>query len=556
VYQLLLGLCLLSLFACRREEHAARPVATTPDYKKGLAFWDQEALDSAYYYFNKVVTGSKDSLQIAIAYNSMAAMQSDAGDYFGSQETLLTSLRYLHEGREDNQYCLVSDYNELGSSSVHLQNYDAAIEYYDKAVLLARDEGARVIALNDKAIAYQEKKEYGRAAAILDSILVASKKYKKQYPRVLTNLASVRWLADPRYVAAGELLQALQIRRSLGDDWGLNSSFAHLSDYYLHSRPDSALYYSRELLAMAKKLRSPDDELQALRKVMLLGPVGEIRSTFLIYYGLKDSLEKARARAKGQFALIRYESEKNKLDNLRLQREAAERRAAMILQRALGVGIIAVLLVFLVGGVFWYNRRKRELAWEKERAIGESRLAVVKQVHDLVANGVYRLMTELEHRGGMDRGQLLDRLDSLYRQSRDISYDSPAMASGDYSAKLVELLGPFRGMETKVSLVGNDGGLWDRVGFAVRKELEAVLLELMINMKKHSGAGNVVVKFGQEGARVVVEYSDDGVGLPADLVYGNGLMNTENRILGVGGRIIFERNSPKGVRVRIDLPMD
>jgi len=532
------------------------PVATTPDYKRALSFWDRGALDSAYFYFNKIVTGSKDSLQIAIAYNSMAVMQSDAGDYFGSQETLLNSLRYLQPGKVDNRYCLVSDYNELGSNSVQLQQYDLAFEYYNKAVYLARDKGARVVALNDKAYAYQQQRDYSRATDLLDSILPASQAYPKQYARVLTNLAAVRWLANPRYLAIGDLLKAMAIRRSLEDDWGLNSSYAHLSDYYLHTRPDSALYYSRAMLAIARKLKSPDDELEALKKVMVLGPVGEMRGTFAIYATLRDSLEGARTRAKNQYALIRYESEKNRVENLRLQREAAERRVVLIRQRALGVGVIAMLLVLMVGGIVWYRKRKRELAWEQERAVAESMLAVSKRVHDVVANGLYRLMAEVEHGAGMGVEPLLDRLESLYTQSRDISYGSPKAPGGDYAAKLVELLAAFGGADTKVLIVGNDRALWAAVEEDARRELEAVLLELMINMKRHSGARNVVVRFGRTVTGVLVDYIDNGVGMPVSVVFGNGLTSTENRILGLGGRIIFGKNTPHGLRVSVDLPMD
>src|SRR5258708_526446 len=121
---LFFSLSLLSIIACK-EEHKAVPVSLSPDYKKSIAFMNTRH-DSAYYYLNKAATESKDSLQIAQAYNVMAVIQNREGDYYGAQEDLLTSLRYLHPDRENDQYCLVADYNVLGSTSLNQKNYDAA----------------------------------------------------------------------------------------------------------------------------------------------------------------------------------------------------------------------------------------------------------------------------------------------------------------------------------------------------------------------------------------------------------------------------------------------
>jgi len=524
------------------EHHKVLPVVTTPDYKKGLFFLDRQN-DSAYYYFNRVVTGTKDSLQIAIAYNSMAVIQSGEGDYFGSLETLLASLNYLDARKENNQYCLVSDYNELGSNSLNLKNYDAAIDYYDRALALARDEGAQTVALNNKAFAYQKKGEYSRAGAIYEQILVPSKKDEKEYARVLCNLASVRWLQDAHYNAAPDLLQSLQMRKNEKDDWGLNSSYAHLSDYYMHSRPDSALLYSHNMYAVANKLNSPDDQLEALQKLILLAPSGEVKGYFAKYERLKDSLETARNRAKNQFALIRYDAEKNKAENQRLQQENAEKRVEIVQQRAIGFGVIVAIIVLIGWGTIWYRKRKQA-----------ERLQLSKKVHDVVANGLYRLMMGVEHGENLGKEQLLDQIEDLYVQSRDISYEPAGVSGGDFQATVAKLVGAFGGSETKVLITGNDRNLWKEVGTRTQKELELILQELMVNMKKHSSACNVVVRFEREGEGLHLWYTDDGVGLPPDFRFGNGLKNTGNRISGIGGRIIFEKNIPSGTRVRIYLP--
>lgn len=534
------GLC-----ACNRRPPAVR-VVTTPDYDKGVSFLERRN-DSAYFYFNKVVTSSKDSLQLAMAYNNMAVIENDEGDDYGGQEMALTSLRYLHEDRAKDQYCLVADYNVLGNSSLNLKNYDAAIRYYDQAATLTKSEAFRNIALNNKAVVYREEKQYDRAIALYDSILVRSKLSKKEYARVLTNLAMVRWLKDTTYRAAPSLLMALQLREAEKDDWGLNSSYNHLAEYYSSSRPDSAFRYAREMLVVAMRLGSPDDELEALQRLITLGPAAAVKPWFARYRTLNDSLQLARSRAKNQFALIRYESEKNRTDNLRLQRENAEKRIELLWGRILLFGSIAVFGLVVAWLVVWFRKRTRN-------RIRDHQLRTSQKVHDVVANGLYRLLSGLEHDVIVDKERLLDELEILYEQSRDISYER--IDDGEaFHLVVTQLLTSFGGPETKVGVAGNGEALWTSVGLGVKRELEPILQELMINMKKHSGAGKASVQFHQDDGQLVVRYADDGAGLPPAFRYGNGLANTENRIQKMGGQLIFGPNNPKGLKIEIRIPI-
>lgn len=531
----------LALPACSKQ-HKAIPMVSSPDFNKGTSFLDRQN-DSAYNYFNKVATSSKDSLQIALAYNYMARIQSNEGDYYGGQETLLESLSYLHENKDRDQYCLSSDFDALGSTSLNLKNYAAAITYYDRALVLIKNEEYRAIALNNKAFAYQKEGQYAQAIAIYESILPSSKKSKKVYPRVITNLAMARWLRDSSYRAAPELLMALQLRKVADDDWGLNSSYAHLSDYYLTSRPDSALAYSRSMYAIASRLQSPDDELEALQKLITLSPEKEVKSYFIRYQYLSDSLQTARNASKNQFALIRYDAEKNKTDNLRLQQENVQKKLQIIRQRIIFFSSIIGFLIVL-GIILWaYQSRLRSY-----------QIRTSRKVHDVVANGLYRLMTEIEHGDHINKGTLLDRLDDLYERSRDISYDVPETSDQHFQETIAALLKSFSGPSIRVVITGNEQDLWNKITGHAKNELKPILQELMINMQRHSGARNVLLRFEDAGDQLKIRYSDDGVGFPQEQHYGNGLTNTENRIKDIGGRLIFARNTSKGLKIEILIP--
>jgi len=541
----------VSFSACQKP---SRPVAATysADYKKAVSLLYRKN-DSAFYYFNKVVTSPKDSLLTAMAYNYMALIQSDAGDYFGGQESLLTSLTFLDTTKEKDYGCLSADYNELGLTSINLKHFDEAISFFDQALLYSKEEKFRLAFQNNKALAYQKKGAYPQALKLYRSTL-AQVTRKETYARVLSNMARTKWLADPGYHAAPELYRALRIRQMKKDSWGENASYAHLADYYTHSRPDSALHYAVAMYAVARRLESPDDQLEALQKLIRLGPPRDTKPYFARYQQLSDSLQTARNAAKNQFALIRYDAEKNKAENLRLQKSNAENKLQILKQYI----FLAITLVVLIGGsvtvVFWYRKRKQRMELEAQNAVQENQLKLSKKVHDVVANGLYRMMSEVENQEQVDRDLLLDRMEVLYERSRDISYEAPQVEHPRFHKKMAELLLSFATPHTKVVLVGNDEVFWIKTGMQVKQEIEHILQELMVNMKKHSGARNVVIKFETQGGNRYIYYMDDGVGMKEDVRYKNGLRNTGNRIKAIQGQLIFDSQTGKGLHIELSFP--
>ena len=532
---------------CACQKNSSPIVVEGKDYQKGESFLYNQN-DSAFYYFNKVVTSSSDSLEVAMAYNNMAVIQSDAGDYFGSQESLLTSLNFLDETREKHRWCLASNYNELGITSLNLLNYDQAITYCNTAIKFSDDKEFRLTILNNKALVYRKKKNYPEALKLYRQIIAGVGKEPLSYARVLTNATKTKWLQNPDYDAAPELLRALQIRTQENDVWGQNSSYFHLSDYYTLSRPDSALFYAKSMYEVAKQLESPGDQLEALQKLISLSPPQSVKRYFSIYQALSDSVQHARSAAKNQFALIRYEAEKHEADNLRLQKDNTRKEYQVI-------SAIALLMAVSVSFVFWYRKRKQRLHLEAQNAIKENQLRISKRVHDVVANGLYRMMSEIENGGEVNKDHLLDKIEDMYERSRDLSYEKPEFATDDFHETIARLVKTFANETTKVLLQGNSRDLWQNTTEHTRQEVGHILQELMVNMKKHSQARNVLVKFAHHDNRIHITYSDDGIGFPKDLKHGNGLTNTGNRIQGIEGTITFDRNTGSGITITISFPV-
>ena len=78
----------------------------------------------------------------------------------------------------------------------------------------------------------------------------------------------------------------------------------------------------------------------------------------------------------------------------------------------------------------------------------------------------------------------------------------------------------------------------------------------MINMNKHSQASLVAIVFSEEKNFVKVQYSDNGVGLSNErLKSGNGIQNMENRIFSIKGKLNFESERDKGLKISIQIPV-
>src|SRR5690606_5404823 len=363
----------------------------------------------------------------------------------------------------------------------------------------------------------------------------------KEYARVLTNSAVAKWQASKRYNPVPGLRSALSIREKASDLWGQNSSYAWLSDYYKDTKSDSSLYYAYKQYAMANVINSADDEIKALERLIKVGPSDSIISYFNQYKILNDSIQQARAAAKNQFALIRYEVEKNKADNLRLEKENAEKQNRLVRQRAITGASIFLLILVVGGGTLWYKRRKQRLELEAQNKVKETQLNLSKKVHDVVANDIYRVMTEVEYKDDLDREGLLDKLEVIYNQSRDISHnvDQLPVIEVPYNEQISALLRSFATDHRRVSIAGNDAEQWADISKRVKNEVKYVLQELMVNMKKHSQAEQVVVRFEKSDRQLKIFYKDNGIGIPKVKSEGKGLTNTVSRIENLGGEIIF-----------------
>ena len=547
---------LFSLVSCKKE--IIEPAKNENKfYDKAYEFLSTGEKDSAFVYFNRAkntFSQISDSARIGNSMVNMAIIQAEKGDYFGSQEISLAAIKYLNKKEEKLHPVLYSNYNNLGIVTKNLGDYNKAISFFDQAILFATSQSEINTCLNNKANCYKYLKNYEASLKIFEDVFknIDSAKDQKGYARIVDNLAFVKFLQNKNYDAEIEMNSALKIREKAEDLWGQNASHSHLSDYFEEKSSEKSLLHAHRMYEISKKIESPDDQVEALQKLVDLETPVLSKKYYKIYVNLEDSLTNMRTKAKNQFALIRYESEKNRVDFLKAEAQNIENRY-QILQRNIALGAVFLALIF---AIFWTQKRSERLKREKNLEVKTTALKYSKKVHDVVSNGIYQVMSEIENASEINKERLLDKLEIVYEKSRDISYENlTGNTDEDFKIQIATLTKSFSSETLKTIIIGNDEVLWSKIQPTLKTEIALILQELLVNTKKHSQANKIILKFEIDNNRLQMVYSDDGLGFGKTLEKKNGLQNVETRIFSQKGNLTFGDTTGKGSNILISFPL-
>lgn len=547
-----LFILLILLFSCNKETSNIQDdsIATTY-YKKAKGLTG----DSAYYYYNLAKNSYldiKDSSGVGRSLVNMAIIQADNGDYYGSIETSLEGNRFLKNVNDSiTRWSLAANYNSLGINSSYLYEFDNSIKFYKLALKYVNCPKNKYVYHNNLGDVLVTIKDYKQAINNFKTALQT--KDKSDYARALNNLARARYSENPNYNPLPELYTALKIREENSGLLGQNSSYATLSNYFLDKdNKEKALEYAKKMLAVSRQKNSKEDQAQALQKIVYLD-----KENYLQYFRefqiLNDSLQISKSRAKNQFAVVRYDVEQKNAENQRLKANSAE-KDNYILRQYFILTILVFLIIFII---ILYRKRQLRLKQEKELEIKNTQLKMSKKVHDVVANGIYQVMTKIENQEHFDKEKALDELEFVYEKSRDISYEKidTADEQKNISEKVSELIGSFKNESVNTYIAGNDKNLWENVTEKAQDEVYQIIRELLVNMRKHSGANTVSFRFERMEDRISIIYSDNGTGISGDIIYKNGLSSTVSRIETLHGEIIFDTKTEKGLKINISFPV-
>lgn len=561
----LLPILLLVLFACTQKPSIPKEKKINTAYQIYIDYAEKyfanSQYNSAFFYYNKsklACDPSTDKTKIIYSLLKMAAIQQIQGDYASSETTATEAIPFFDK-TTDNQY-KVAIYNTLGINYEKNFDYDNAIHYYNQAFSLSENELAKAILKNNIAVVYIEKLDYKHAITILTSLL--SKKEvvddDENHARILDNLGFSYFKTGNSQKGLDYINQALKIRERIKDDFGITTSYSHLSDFYSIPNPDLSYHYAQLSYSKATKVNNVSDRLESLELLIKNSTGNQSKKFTTNYLRINDSLNKATQKSKNQFAKIKYDSTKEKNENQLLKTQKIEN--ALELEQQKNRNYVSYFLIFMgiLSTVFLYYYLKNKSKKEKEKAVYESETRISKKLHDELANDVYQTMAFAETQdlqNPIKKERLLDNLDKIYARTRNISRENSKIETGGkFEEELKQMLSGYTNNQSQVIIKDNGDINWAKIQPEKKIALHRVLQELMVNMKKHSQCSFAVVNFESNEKSIEINYSDNGIGTHNTLILKNGLHNVENRIHAIDGTITFDIETNKGFKAKITIP--
>lgn len=521
-------------------------------YKEGEELIQKDNL-KAYTKFQEAIiyySKQKDSSKISKSLIYQGIAQNYTGDILGSEASLVEALNYMKEGDES----FYSVFGTLGNLKYDQKEYAEAEKWFTKALREKIEKfDERVNLINNKSASEYRQGKYTEALITLKQIDQSKISDSSLKSRIKENAIYINWLKNKSYPAQKEFEHLLHNKLKNNDLWGANSSYSHLAEINQNTNPDMSLYYAKQMLQNAIIIKSPEDRLEAMERIIPVDNPFKSKQNFADYKILSDSIQRSRNDYRKNFAYIKYDSEKKEIENQRLKTQKVQSDSLFFKQSI----ILLIILLGLILTIVWYRKRQIRLKQENELKIKENQLKISKKVHDVVANGIYQVMTKIENQESFNKNEALDELEFVYEKSRDISYEKIDLKNDEqnFNEKISELVGSFNNDNTNTYLAGNDKSLWKGVKESTLEEVYQVVRELLVNMKKHSKADRVVFKFERENNLIRIYYTDNGIGISGDVIYKNGLSSTVSRIETINGAIIFDTKIEKGLKINISFPI-
>ena len=400
-------------------------------------------------------------------------------------------------------------------------------------------------------------KQFKKAAYIFEYLLTKKESTNnvEVYTLTLTNLGNCYLeLGNPK--ALEYYLKSLRIALKTNNISKIYT-YISLSEYY--KKKDFVLTNNYALLGYqaATSLRIPNDRLECLQLLIELNTGATAKNYALQYLHINDSITKVRQRAKNQYAKIRYDSKKEREENLQLkvqkiEQEATQKKKNIFLYLIVGtITAIGIVITYLL-----LAKNKRE----KVKATYATEIRISKKLHDELANDVYQTMAFAETQDlstTRNKKILLSNLDTIYSRTRNISKENITVETGPvFLPDFKEMMTDFNTHEVNVIANGLDAINWSTLDSNVKIILYRVIQELLVNMKKYSQCSLVLLTFNLKEKKLQIDYMDNGIGATQNQIKSkNGLQNVENRILAVKGIISFDTSPNKGFKVRFTIPI-
>lgn len=551
-------------------------------------------IDSAYYYLSgaeKLSVSFKDKPFIGTILLSKADLEFFQKDFAGAEVKAVEALR--NATLKEDHRLMYDCYITIGNSLVGLNDFEKAIEYYEKAIHKSVELTNDLQYFNLKAQPYnyiakifQKQGKYDLALSKVNTALAFSpfrKSDPTMYCYLLNNKAYSKFkLGDKKCLSLFE--ETLKVGDSLQSIPIQLTSKLYLSEYYLSQRDSSkAMRYSNEARALAHTNNVFEDELKALELLAKIDPANGANYNQR-YITLNDSLQNVERATRNKFARIEFETDE--ITNQKNLAEAEKEKISAQRWMILGFSLFFIVSLLLLYVSRLQRSKNRELQYlQKQQKANEEiyrlmldqqqkieegkqieKRRISKELHDGIMGKLTAIRLNLFVLGKKTDPETItrclehvDEIQNIEKEIRKIAHDlnqNLFTDVSDFTLMVNNLVDNIKEhSEIRFKIVADEKIDWNIVKSIVKMQVYRILQEALLNIEKYAQAKNVVISMLEKEGKLSVTISDDGIGFEGNSTKnGIGHKNMRERAAEINGEFMISSIVGKGTKINLIIP--
>jgi signal transduction histidine kinase len=539
----------------------------------------QAVSDSAFLYYykaEKIYNNINDSINLGKTVFNKASLLYKVGDFLGGEKESIKVLRIVKGKNYNNNNILYDTYNLLGLIYNELGDFDAALNFNNKALSVIDDKKippefqSRATSYNNIGYLYLSSKNYKQARFFFQKGLQQNNlKIQKPYlyAILLDNLGYSMFKLNEMDRIPDLFYESLKLNEALNVTAGVFISKIHLAEYFAAKNEyDKALKYSKEAFLLSRSTNNPRDVLVSLKQLVVIDPK---KSAFYNreYIRINEELQKQERKVGEKFSRIEYETDAIKDQNSTLELQNRNLVYAFSILTILGLFIYIVKAQKTKNRELLYKQRQQKanediynLMISQQNTIETSRVKekkrVAQELHDGVLGRMFGVRMNLDSLNKFQDDQAISQRDSYLSELKNIEQDIREI-SHDLNREKSELINNFvaivdnlleeqrKTFPAKVVSIIDSSIKWDKVLNSVKINLYRIIQESLQNCNKYANATSIKVELKRKDDTIVLLISDNGIGFNTNAKKkGIGLQNMISRTQECNG--IFDVSSTKG----------
>lgn len=332
---------------------------------------------------------------------------------------------------------------------------------------------------------------------------------------------------------------------------------------------DNAQKYLNESFKYSKIIQLNDYIFECYRLQSAIDEAkGQYQSAlenFKIYAALKDSVYQSEYDESMAALTAQYDLDSKQKTIALLEKDQQIRQGQIRQQQTMMlIGLLAVGLILL--GILLNNQRKTQkiktaFAQDLLKMQESERQRISKDLHDSIGQNILFIKNQLQRTAPSPSKQLVENLDSTLEDVRNIAKDL-------YPNQL-ELYGLQSAVDTLCETARESSGIFissDLQGIDEKLDREAkinfyrIIQECINNSMKHADATSIRITSKQTPGKVELVVQDNGKGFDKAILERKaqrsfGMINIEERIKMLRGKLDLETAADKGVKLTFSIPV-